>query len=171
MRNHSNAPTGLLTTRTQRTNKENMRNLGNTRLPSIDTQSPASKSPRRFACYSTLRQPSSTLAATSAGIGMIVAETVVEATMTGGQLAHRIKTAARVEPAKMQRAPQYYAVRGGRLLLKGGYFSKKQFKNRSEVDAVGVDIVRRPGQGRTAKSRSCCSQHIACRAGGLPWKF
>ena len=38
--------------------------------------------------------------------------------------------------------PQYYAAKGGRLLLRDGYFSKRQFKNRRELAPVNVNIAR-----------------------------
>lgn len=55
---------------------------------------------------------------------------------------------------KKRPPPQYYAAKGGRLLMRGGYFSNKQFKNRCEAaELVGIGIVspvRRPSE--TSKS-------------------
>ena len=42
-----------------------------------------------------------------------------------------------------KRVPEYYAIKAGRLLLRGGYFSRKQFKNRCEADSVSVQVVKK----------------------------
>ena len=41
-----------------------------------------------------------------------------------------------------KKVPEYYAIKAGRLLLRGGYFSRKQFKSRCETDSVSVQVVK-----------------------------